>query len=482
MRWLPVLGGVLGLCIDTGSAFALVVGPPVVESRTSSGALGVGVCGSPHFARAGSRYLVFACRDPLVPEDTNQRADTYLVDRVVGTIERVSVTGQGEEVPYDSGGGFPSNDGRYVALESFGPLHPDGFISPVLNFTNVFLRDRAAGTTEFISRNVDGNVGAFTVALQDSLPELTEVLLQTRSQLLDPSGNLFLDQINLYIRNWNSTDIELVSRPTGAALANGVSGIARITTTGRYVVFASTATNLPDAPPFGQNLYVRDRAAGTTQRLTRPWHGGEFDPPMAVDIYRPRLTVDGRWLMFASSGTELLPGDPRGLSLQSQVYLLDRDNGSYERISIGSDGQPGNAYSGVVDMSDDGRFLAFFSRASNLPAGGSAIYAIDRLTGAWVNVTQSLGPLVGVSTQPNLEMARDGSAIAFSWRSADAASPYFDRGLIFTVELRGAQAAALPVPALAQWLTALLVLALLWVAARAQPFHSWPADSGDQAP
>jgi hypothetical protein len=62
-----------------------------------------------------------------------------------------------------------------------------------------------------------------------------------------------------------------------------------------------------------------------------------------------------------------------------------------------------------------------------------------------------------------LELARDGSAIAFSWRSADPASPYFDRLLVFTAELRGSPPAtpATPVPLGQRALPALLVTLLL---------------------
>jgi hypothetical protein len=464
--------GLAAVSICASSVEALEVGAPVLVSRTSSGTPAAGFCAAPYFSRGSARYLSFQCQDPLVPDDTNLRVDTYLVDRQLGTIERVSLTSQNAEVGYDSFSGFPSSDGRLVAMSSRGPLHPDGFISPSLNFTNVFLRDRVTGTTEFISRNIDGSVSAFTVVLQDALADDSEVLLQTQSQLLDPSAAPFLQQANLYIRNWQSGTIDLVTRSAIGGLADGFS-FGRMATGGRHVVFGSTATNLPGAPPDGVNLYLRDRAAGTTVRLTRPWNGGEFSTPLSLDGYRPRLSADASLVLFASTSTELVDEEPRGLAMQQQVYLLNRSGSIIQRLSVDSNGQPGNAYSGVVDMSDDGRYVAFFSRASNLPAGGSAIYVIDRASGAWVNITEPLGPLVGVGTQPSLEMARDGSAIAFSWRSADPASPYFDRSLIFTVELRGSvppAPPARPVPGgpSGAWL-ALAALALIAAACRYRP-------------
>ena len=468
-----LIGGLLATA--SGLALALEARPPEVASRTSAGFAAIGPCGSPHFARSNARYLSFGCRGALTVDDDNDHADSFWYDRGAASLERVSVTSEEADIRFDSFGGFPASSGDGVAFGSLGPLHSDAEpISPGFERRNAFLRDRSSGTTEFVSRNSDGEMSLFGVGLQDSLPDRQELLLQTRSQLLAPP-DIITSDTNLYVRNWETHAIELITANVDGTLADGVSGGSRLSTDGRYVVFASTATTLPGAPVFGSgiNLYLRDRATQTTERLTRPWHGGEFTGEMTLDIHTPRISANGRWVLFGSSSLELLPNDA-GPPTTQQVYLLDRQTGQFERISADEAGLPGDAFSGVPDMSDDGRYLTFFSRASNLPAGHEAIYVIDRETGEWANATAALGPQSGSS--PNLELARDGSAIAFSWRVTDPSLPdLVGRNPIYTVALRGDDPAPAPTPVPGlrfAWIIALVTL-VIWVAA-----FSWIGQRG----
>jgi hypothetical protein len=484
----------LGLLAGLASAVAPVVlaldpQPPVVVARNVLGDAAIGPCGNPHFARGNSRYVSFYCFGSLTPEDDNDRPDTFWFDRENGMLERVSVTSQEEEIRFESYDGFPSNNGRYVALESWGPLHPDAAPnSPGFERLNAFLRDRLTGTTDFISRNAAGQLSLNEVGLQDALPERSEVLLQTWSWLLTPPDDVLAHDTNLYIRNWATGAIELITAATNGGLSTGDAGLGRLSTSGRFVVFGSSATDLPGAPVFGSgiNLYLRDRHFATTERLTYPWHGGEFTGEMNLQARSPRITPDGRYVTFASGHPEVLPVDPNIDPFTLQVYLLDRQSGLTERISVDENGVPGNGFNGNIDMSDDGRYVAFFSRSTNLPAGESAIYVIDRQTGEWVNVTESLGPTS--SSSPSLELARDGSAIAFSWRVADPALPdLLGRNPIYVVDLglAGPAPAPEPVPGSARgWLLVLaglmMFIALSVLRLRRLPqaksmAKSWPA-------
>jgi hypothetical protein len=397
----------------------------------------------------------------LLEADNNEHADVYLIDRITGLIERVSVTSDGSEIRFDSVRGMPSDDGRLIAFESRGPMHPDATQPPGWVSPNVFLRDRLLGQTTFVSPDVAGQVPFFAVTLRDADASQSEVLLQTPQQLLNPGGDPLLAQTNLYLRNWDTGSIELVSVAAGGGLANGSSNSSRIISGGRHILFSSTATNLPAAPGPGTTLYLRDRHAGTTTRLLRPWHGGEFAVPLTLDLRTPRATPDARHIAFASTSRELLAEDAKRPSLSRQVYVLDRQTGVLERLSKSTTGEPANAPCSSADISDDARYATFYCEATNLPAGGRAIYALDRWTGQLAVVGAELGSHIGAP--PNLDLARDGSAIAFSWRSADPASPYFDRLLVFTAELRGAPPAqpAVPVPLSTLWLPGLIIIALL---------------------
>lgn len=443
--------------LPMADARALQAGPPVVVSRDWSGGPAGSPCGSPGFATETARYLSFACRDPLVPDDGNARSDVYLLDRYTGALERASVTSDGAGIPFDSTTSLPSGSGQRVVFQSFGPMHPDAIPALGAPRAQVFLRDRATGETTLVSKDVLGQLPFYSVQFEDADIGRSEVLLQTWSLLLDPMG-MPPPLSNVYLRNWQTGAIELISQRADGGRPDGDSFMGRMVPGGRYVLFVSSASDLPGAPAAGVNLYLRDRLAGATERLTRPPGGGEFVQPMDLDIFAPRMTSDHRYIVLSSSSRELAPFDPGIDPLPQQVYVLDRDNGLYQRISESENGEPGNAYSGVADISDDGRYVAFFSLATNLPAGQRAIYVVDRSTGARVCATGSLGSHLG--SQPTLSLARDGASIAFSWRSADPGQPeLFDRSLLYTVELRG-QALPAPVPVFGKPALAVLLLAV----------------------
>lgn len=439
---------------------------PVMVSRHVTGGATGGPCGTPRFARGNPRWLSFGCRSPLTLDDDNDRADTFLLDRQTGAIDRVSVTSEGAEVRFDSSRGYPSDDGRYVVFMSNGPLHPDaGNIFPGVGRASVYLRDRSVGTTILIARDALGRPRSRSVTLEDALPARHLFAVQTPSRWLADPPDPPIVVPDIYTRHWLTGQVHLVSVSASGGLPDAGAFQASLATDGRHVLFTSPSSDLPDPGRFNDtNIYLRDLLLGTTTRLTRPWQGGEFQDRLTLNIHAPKISGDGRYVAFASNNRELLPVDPAIDPLQTQVYLLDRTSGVLERISVTASGEPGNGLNEHVDISDDGRYLAFYSRSTNLPAGMQAVYVIDRLSGQWVNAAAELGPQISPFSTVNLDLASDGSAIAFSWRVADPTRPeLYDRLLMYTVQLRGNPPPdAMAVPAHRDgWLPLLMALLLL---------------------
>src|SRR5262249_20627857 len=115
-----------------------------------------------------------------------------------------------------------------------------------------------------------------------------------------------------------------------------------ISADGRYVAFASTATNLVAgaAPP---STYVHDNLVGTTEFI-----GNGNAPP---------ISRDGRFVALDS-----VPG------VCERFLLHDRVTGRTTVESVASGGAHANGLSCLVGdaVSADGRFIAFESQASNL--------------------------------------------------------------------------------------------------------------------
>ncbi len=158
-----------------------------------------------------------------------------------------------------------------------------------------------------------------------------------------------------------------VSVPRAGGEANGHSLQADISVDGRFVAFSSTASNLTPGDSNGRSdIFVLDRQTGNVERISDTMGGGPGD-----GFGRPRISADGRFVAFMS-GAPLVPGDLNG---GVDIYVRDRSTGQLSRASVSSTGAEATApvaprgwLSSEPDISDDGRFVTFTSYASNLVA------------------------------------------------------------------------------------------------------------------
>jgi hypothetical protein len=99
------------------------------------------------------------------------------------------------------------------------------------------------------------------------------------------------------------------------------------------------------------------------------------------DSKRPSISADGRYVAFFSNATNLVSGDTNGAA---DVFAHDRVTHQTTRVSVASDGTQGNSSSYFPSLSADGRFVAFYSNASNLVNGDTNgvadVFVHDRVT------------------------------------------------------------------------------------------------------
>ncbi len=107
-----------------------------------------------------------------------------------------------------------------------------------------------------------------------------------------------------------------------------------ISADGRYVAFGSSAVNLvPDDTNGTSDVFVYDRVADTTERVSVDSNGGQGDNASVT----PSISADGRYVAFYSSAANLVPDDtngtrclclrPRGRHHRSRVGRLERRSG-----------------------------------------------------------------------------------------------------------------------------------------------------------
>ncbi|HVE23873.1 MAG TPA: hypothetical protein VNC22_00645, partial [Sporichthya sp.] len=154
-----------------------------------------------------------------------------------------------------------------------------------------------------------------------------------------------------------------VSDQGGRGEPNDGSFTPSVSRDGRYVVFASDASNLvPGDTNHRRDIFVRDVQAGTTTRVSLSGQGRQAN----LDSYNPSISDDGRYVVFDSFATNLVPDD---LNREGDVFLRDVKAGTTTRVSRGIDGKETNAGSGFAVISGDGNVIAFESSATNLRSG-----------------------------------------------------------------------------------------------------------------
>jgi Ca2+-binding RTX toxin-like protein len=84
------------------------------------------------------------------------------------------------------------------------------------------------------------------------------------------------------------------------------------------------------------------------------------------DFYKPSISADGRYVTFYSDASNLVSDDTNNVT---DIFVYDTVANTTRRVSVDSNGIQGNSDSYTTSISADGRYVAFLSFASNLVSG-----------------------------------------------------------------------------------------------------------------
>jgi Tol biopolymer transport system component len=174
--------------------------------------------------------------------------------------------------------------------------------------------------------------------------------------------------------------IERLSVAPDGSESNGATFDPAISSHGDFVAYASEASNLvPDDTNETTDIFVFDRNAGLVERISVSSEGSEANGPS----FDPAISSDGRYVAYYSTASNLIAGDTNGLA---DVFVFDRKTGVTERVSGASGGGEGNGASFDPVISANGRYVTYYSTASNLVSddtnGTADVFIFDRKTGA----------------------------------------------------------------------------------------------------
>jgi Tol biopolymer transport system component len=427
--------------------FDRLAGASSLASHQAGSALttGSGLSGSPSLSADG-RYLAFdSLATDLVPgvNDGNFRPDTFLYDRLLGTVSLVSRSPDSPNAVAPRGGHTPliSEDGSAVAY-----FDGDALSERVL----VIVFDRLAGSTAVVSQNpsrpvtppdpslnalsisADGRYVAYTNETADVLPSTSQA---TQVFVLDRA----------------SGTTTLVSHAAGRAdqFGGGPSLAPALSADGNWIAFISLASDLVTGkrdPEGTADAFLYERATGVNRVVSvHPPGLASFSPLGASRL--PSVSGDGRYVAFFSQATSLLPGqvDSNG---SNDVFLYDRISKKTVLVSRSSASPAitGNGASEAPRVSRDGNYVLFMSAATNLVAGqrdhvGTLdVFLYDRRAGTNVLVSRSTDSRLQTASGTSIagDLSADGSVVAFTSLATDLVTQQDSNGIydVFTFDRR----------------------------------------------
>jgi Tol biopolymer transport system component len=329
-----------------------------------------------------------------------------------GVTERVSV-GPGD-VAANNDSQLPaiSGDGRFVAFWS----SASNLVAGDTNGTSdVFVRDRSTGVTERVSvsskeRQAAGAEADGVLDTNFGPPAITPdgryvAFASSATNLVSSDKN---NAVDIFLRDRLLGTTERVTQVGRKTVANGESSFPAISPDARFVAFKSFADNLvPNDTNFTSDVFLVDRQAGTVARVSVTDAGEQASSASGS----PAITADGRFVAFESDAV-LVTGEVDDSA--ADVYVRDVQAGTTEAISGGSQSV---GHSGAPKISADGRFVAFDSLDDGLVPGDTNnsfdVFVRDRTTGALERVSVDSAGAQGDDWSLAPSITPDGRFVAF---------------------------------------------------------------------
>lgn len=390
----------------TSNAATVTVSAPAISATTMASVAMSG--NAPSYMSRGpsvsadGRYVAFISDGIDLVPGTTVNGHAYLRDLSTGTTTLIDRTPGGAEANRRVNELKISSNGRYAIFSSFADdLVPNTGVATL----DVFRADLLTGAIEQVNVLPNGDPAPSVGGTADLLLNISgdgRVVLflsgyDMTTSTADPNPRYYL-----YARNMQSGLTRLVSAGTPSS---GV-GPAVLSDNGRYVAYVTAAF-----PPDPQPINVFDLETGINGDAYSFDQSGASSPGIWAGL---AISADGQYISFALKSPTLLGG-----STAAQVVLVDRLNPTtLEVISTGASGM-GNDDSSRPQISGDGRYVLFSTRAPNLsPAAGIAssvaLMRRDRSTQTTTTASLSLaGMPVQTSQDGDFAIARDSAVISF---------------------------------------------------------------------
>ncbi len=381
----------------------------------------------------GSNYPIVSADGSTVAYfqgEGTRPAHAFLFDRTAGTstLATRSADHPGEPASAGADALALSDDGRYLLFASPATDLIAGQIDGPQS-DDIFLHDRAAGTTVLVS-HVAGDPTRTSGRAFSGQPGISAdgswAVFGSDADDLDANrrDSNFRGDVFLYERaTATNRTVSLHAPGLSSSSANGRSFVSTISGDGRYVAFASEATNLIPGQVehnSGNDVFLYDRII--KRKLLVSGSAGSRRTTADGESSNPQISRDGLFILFESQASDLVPGQIGQQGRQLYLFSLVTGRTVLVSRSHSSPLQGANGASFAGGLSADGSVVAFTSEATDLVAGqrdansGGDVFAFDRRTGTVTLLSHARRSARRTGVAPSFftSMSLDGNWIAFS--------------------------------------------------------------------
>ncbi len=344
-------------------SLSLVSGAIVSTKRISTDSAGNqanGVSVFP-FITPDTRYIVFVSNAYNLTAKSNGIYNVYLKNTATGAVTLISSDSNGNPGTHYSWNGAVSNNGRFVAFYSWATNF--GFNNTKYN---VYLKNVQTGTLTMISTDAYGNEGN-NHSYEDGFPPAISsdsryVAFTSKATNLVPGDTN--GKTDIFLKDIKTGALKIVSTNASGRQANGSSGQPIMSANGRYLVFFSLASNLVKRDPNRKaDIFIKNIQTGGITRVSTSSSNKQSNGFSS----RPAISSNGRYITFASSASNLVSKDTNS---STDIFLKDRKTNKTILVSTNSKGQQttgkATTLNVVSSVSDNGRYVGFTSAAKNL--------------------------------------------------------------------------------------------------------------------
>ncbi len=250
-----------------------VDGVTIRISEDTSGLDADGPSSSPFITSNGQWVVFTSLASDLVDDDTNGEGDIFRYEMATGVIDRVSVPAGGGESSRASNNASISEDGRYIAFESFSTDFVAGDADGIID---VFVKDMVSGAVERISRNTSGVEGNGNSTNARISGDGNTVVFESFANDLVANDTNFAPDVFAFQR-----DTQTMIRVSTDAAGNQSLGFAInavVSADGQFVAFDSDGDDLtPGDSGFLADVFLAQLPTATV------YLPGDFDGSGTVD-------------------------------------------------------------------------------------------------------------------------------------------------------------------------------------------------------